>query len=162
MAKLKPDPIGEDDLIEYLDTQSDFAFELRVLNTLIEHGFSCEHSGTYDDPVTKIPREFNIRANKKDDINRILLAVECKNLRANYPLLISCVPRSDKEAFHEIACSRSIRSAGTVPMMLPQNGNAIRLTCQDSIYQPQELVGKSSSQVGRANDNSISTGDSDV
>jgi len=80
MVKLKEAPIIDTDLIDYLSTESDFAFELHVLNTLIAHGFTCEHGGSYDDPVTKKPREFDIRATKTLGHFHIRLAVECKNV----------------------------------------------------------------------------------
>ena len=56
MAKLKPDPIGQDDLIDYLNNQSDFAFEIQVLKALFEAGFSCEHGGTYTDRASHFLR----------------------------------------------------------------------------------------------------------
>jgi hypothetical protein len=57
MAKLKTDAITQADLIEFLNDQSDFAFELEMLHTLSGCGFSCQHSGTYDDPVSRgLPR----------------------------------------------------------------------------------------------------------
>jgi len=65
MAKLKHAPIVAADLVEFLDSQSDFAFEIRVLNSLIALGFECEHGGTYDDPATNKPREFDIRATRR-------------------------------------------------------------------------------------------------
>jgi hypothetical protein len=40
MAKLKSEPINEGDLNDFLHTQSDFDFEMRVLSTLRELEFS--------------------------------------------------------------------------------------------------------------------------
>jgi hypothetical protein len=80
MAKLKTDPIKADDLIAYLDDYSDFSFEIQVLNALIASEFTCEHGGTYDDPVTNKPREFDIRATRNFEKHLLRLAVECKNL----------------------------------------------------------------------------------
>lgn len=65
MARLKSDPITKADLDEYLENYSDFSFEVRILNTLIDLGFSCEHRGSYTDPATKKLREFDIRATKE-------------------------------------------------------------------------------------------------
>jgi hypothetical protein len=42
MAKLKTGAIVQADLIEYLDSYSDFSFEVGVLKTLIGLGFSCD------------------------------------------------------------------------------------------------------------------------
>lgn len=104
-SRTKAGPIGEDDLTKYLDEYSDFAFELKTLEKLNAHGFNCEHSGTYDDPITKVPREFDLRATRTIDRFRVRLAVECKNLKADFPLLILCVPRRPEEAFHEFVHS---------------------------------------------------------
>lgn len=156
--KLKPHPISESDLTEYLDTQSDLAFELTVLKTLLAQGFSCEHGGTYDDPVTQMPRQFDIRAVKtvrNFRQFRIRLAVECKHLGDHFPLLILCLPRRREEAFHEIVRS----SAGPIPQH-----KSVRKSGLNSIYKPNELVGKSAAQVGRQqnNEGTIHASDSDV
>ena len=49
MAKLKTDPIQEQDLKEFLESYSDFSFELSVLKMLREKGLECEHGGVYED-----------------------------------------------------------------------------------------------------------------
>jgi len=65
MPKLKTDSIKKDDLVEYLDSCSDFSFELSVLKMLRESDVDCEHGGLYEDPVTGKSREFDIRAIKQ-------------------------------------------------------------------------------------------------
>jgi len=45
MPKLKTDSIKKDDLVEYLDSCSDFSFELSVLKMLRESDVDCEHGG---------------------------------------------------------------------------------------------------------------------
>ncbi len=47
--------IGAQELLAYLDSASDFAFELSVLNLLSEKGCRCEHGGSYEDSVTRKP-----------------------------------------------------------------------------------------------------------
>ena len=81
MPKLKNDAISEIDLIEYLDSSSDFSFELSVLKMLRESNIGCEYGGLYEDPVTGKSREFDIRATKTISNYRVRLAVECKNIR---------------------------------------------------------------------------------
>lgn len=168
MAKLKPDPVGQPELTDFLDNHSDFSFELQVLNTLVGLGFACEHGGSYEDPVTKKPREFDIRATK-DFENRILrFAVECKNLRENYPLLVSCVPRRDEEAFHEIVVSVD---PDKFPLQEPAWGESramqpesktVRITGARTFYPSGGPVGKSCAQVGRMENGDITANDSDV
>ncbi len=86
MVKLFDREIEKKDIIEYLNSYSDFSFEIKVLNKVISLGFKCEHSGTYKDPVTGVTREFDIRATKKiHDYDKktlyLCLAIECKNVR---------------------------------------------------------------------------------
>ncbi|MFM2429761.1 MAG: hypothetical protein RLZZ511_974 [Cyanobacteriota bacterium] len=157
MPKLHSDPIGEQDLIEFLDSTSDFSFELETLQALNRYDFQCEHGGTYIDHATSKSREFDIRAHRRYDQNSCLwLAVECKNLRENFPLLISCIPRKKNEAFHEVLYSETF---GTYGKVSPIPG-AIR---NESLYPRSQYVGKSCDQVGRTADKrDISSGDSEV
>ena len=168
MAKLKPDPIAQSDLIDYLDNHSDFSFEIQVLNALIHKGFTCEHGGSYTDRATKKVREFDIRATQVFDKRFLRLAVECKNLRPSFPLLVSCVPRRDDESFHEISISVNPDKhpleeppAMYCRAMLAQSRN-VRITGGRSFYRPGEPVGKSCDQVGRSPNGEIIAGDSDV
>lgn len=168
MAKLKPDAIGPTDLLEFLNEHSDFSFEIEVLKLLADAGFECEHGGSYKDPVTKRTREFDIRATKCFNKQFLRLAVECKNLRENFPLLVSCVPRTSDEAFHEICLSVNPdkHQLETPPdaycrAMLPRSKN-VRLTGDYTIYKEFDPVGKSCDQVGRAINGDIVANDSDV
>src|SRR5579864_2142597 len=106
MAKLKPDPITANDLADFATTNSDFGFEMQVLSRLRAEGFTCSHVGTYRDPVTDKMRQFDIRGSVDCGDSTLALAVECKNLRPNNPLLLSAVPRISAEAFHELLVCR--------------------------------------------------------
>lgn len=178
MVKLKSDAIEKADLIEFLDSHSDFSFEINTLKALIEIGFICEHGGIYKDPATQIPREYDIRATRQIGEKFLRLAVECKNLRPNYPLLISCLPRRQEESFHELSISVKPRTvfkdnygniqhltAKTVAMI--SNFQTCRLkntmNTKNSLYPVDAPVGKSCDQVGRSkNNNEIVSGDSGI
>lgn len=171
MAKLKSDPILPSDIIEYLNNHSDFSFEIETLKALINLGFSCEHGGTYEDPATKIPREYDIRATRQIKGKFLRLAVECKNLRPNFPLLISCLPRRPEEAFHElsVSCSPQTDLLSSQPYLLHKTRAVIsyaktcRLSNTDSLYPVGESVGKSSDQIGRLEaKGEIHSGDSGI
>lgn len=168
MAKLKADAIGQGQLTDFLENHSDFSFEVNVLNALAGLGFSCEHGGSYEDPVTKKPREFDIRATKDFGKRIIHLAVECKNLRENYPLLVSCVPRRDEEAFHEIAFSvhpDKVALRKPIPLSIPAmepRSKTVRITGTRSFYPGGAPVGKSCEQVGVTVGGDITSSDSDV
>jgi hypothetical protein len=155
MVNLKTDPIGLTDLQDYLEDYSDFSFEIKVLKLLVDAGFVCEHGGSYEDPVTKKTREFDIRAVKCFDKRFLRFAVECKNLRENFPLLVSCVPRTSDEAFHEICfsvnpdiCPLEEISQFASRAMRRRSKN-IRSAGDNTIYMKHKPVGKSCAQVGR-------------
>lgn len=169
MAKLKPDPITKKDLIDYLDGYSDFAFEITVLKSLIDKGFQCEHGGTYEDSATKKPREFDIRATKRFGEKCFLrLAVECKNLKNNYPLLISCLPRRPEAAFHQIAFSVNPESYsferpnGPYSVAMLPISKSIRIQNTESLYPSGQPVGKACDQVGRTTTGDLTGNDSDI
>lgn len=150
MAKLKNEPINKDDILEYLQESSDFAFEVSVLRSLVSLGFSCEHAGTYEDPITKKTREFDIRARKRlidesDFKLNISLSVECKNLRDNFPLLVHCMPRENSECYVDLIW------ASEPANLFPPYENTMRvpLDGSDSPYEVLMAVGKSCDQIGR-------------
>jgi hypothetical protein len=158
MAKLKTAAITEAELTEYLDHTSDFAFELRTLKQFKSRGFSCEHGGTYIDPTLGKPREFDIRARRQNEGLHVALSVECKNVRENYPLLVTTVPRAPHEAFHQLIHSTPPRSStGKYWRTLSVHGPISR-------YRVGDCVGKHCVQVGRLDQNGspLSGSDSDM
>lgn len=158
MPKLKTDAVGVADLNEYLSTAaSDFSFEMQVLKKLRDLGLTCEHGGLYEDPVTKKPREFDIRAFHRTGACYIRLAIECKNLSDHFPLLVSSVPRVQAEAFHDFLVLAEPRTTG--------DPRAQRLRALGSdLYPARGLVVKSTAQVGRVDSKEapISASDSEV
>lgn len=148
--KLTNNIIQKSDIEDYLNNYSDFSFEIKVLQKLCSLGFSCEHSGTYEDPITKKTREFDIRAQKKSDLKdnitfNFRLAVECKNLRENFPLLVHCLPRTAAEAYQHVINSH--RSQTIMPYY--RYGLRVLLDKDDSVYKVGSPVGKSCDQIGK-------------
>lgn len=164
MAKLKPDAISKTDLLEYLGSHSDFSFELAVLKMLREHEIDCEHGGHYEDPVTNKSREFDIRATKTLNQQTVRMPIECKNIKENFPILISCVPRQVDEQYHQIASlSEPDKGSSLVGIRNPQSrAKTLSIRNEHSLYKANEPVGKSTVQVGRAVDNSLSSNDSEL
>src|ERR1700722_6917285 len=141
MAKLKNSPITAKDLADFATTNSDFGFEMQVLTRLRAEGFSCQHSGTYRDPVTKKIRQFDIRALADRGDSTLALAVECKNLRPSNPLLVSTVPRTSDESFHDLlVCQPHDGYTQFLTQTVRENASA---------YKPGNMVGKKTDQVGR-------------
>ena len=168
MVKLKTDPIGVEDLEQYLAEASDFAFELQILRLLSEKGVPCEHSGLYQDPTTKKFREFDIRFRVTRGAITLAAAVECKAIGEHFPLLVSCVPRSPSEAYHEALfyerATEEPEKRLSFPMLnfleAPPN---IRRT-DSRLYPANEPVGKSTAQVGRreGKDNELHANDAEL
>lgn len=163
MAKLKSDPITKEDISQYIEEYSDFSFEVAVLRSLSSLGFSCEHAGTYEDPITKKTREFDIRARKTliDDPAfkvRISLSVECKNLRANFPLLVHCMPREISECYLNLVWASA--PAHYIPPY--ENAMCIKIKEDDCPYKKAVPVGKSCDQIGRKTNGELTGNDGDV
>lgn len=121
MGKQKPNiynPVDAVHIAACLDASDDFAFEMRVLHVVSQMKLGVvtaqvEHGGTYIDPVTQSPRQFDIRlkfSKPRDHSERdcfLRLAVECKQLHQNAPLVISRSKRTKKESFHSSIRSRA-------------------------------------------------------
>lgn len=164
--QIRKDPIRATDLMEFLVTASDFDFELRVLRMLRQHGLECRHGGHYEDPITKKSRQFDLRAMKTSSAraytNRIRLAVECKNIGDNFPVLVLCTPRHDSESFHDVVVVTDPKlSSGDISAFHSRAG-AYRMRSQHSIYKVGNMVGKSTVQVGRSIDGGFTSNDSEV
>lgn len=157
MPRIQDKPILEKDISEFLENEADFAFEMKVLHKLDQLELSCDHAGTYTDPVTQKKREYDIRARKKIDNCNLLLAVECKNIRANSPLLANCVKRRPAESFHELIYFKAEGSA--TPLL---HFKRKRIEGNLSIYQPHEFVAKKIDQVGRANNGAMIGNDGSI
>ncbi|MGY0553045.1 hypothetical protein ACW17M_07525 [Vreelandella sp. 2A-K22] len=163
MAKLRPDAVGKSTLAEYLTEVSDFGFELSVLKMLRDLGIGYDHGGHYEDPVTKKSREFDIRATATFGQLRLRMAIECKNIKENFPILVSCVPRQHEESYHQIAMVRELdRTPGMLLHIERSRANVLSIFKEHTIYQENDPVGKSTAQVGRDLAGNISANDSEL
>jgi hypothetical protein len=139
--------IGPDQIIEWLDSQSDFTLEMQVFSHTQSLGFHAEHGGTYEDPVTKRPRQFDVRAIARNGTQNkcsIKLAVECKALSSEFPLVIQRSQRSPNESFHEIFHAHKrghfdhkgepIPSTTIIPGLLP-DARILRTKSESSLYR---------------------------
>jgi hypothetical protein len=64
----------------------------------------------------------------------VRLAVECKNIGVNFPLLISCIPRHADESFHEVAIVGEIEDGQEQFGMYSSRAHVIRLSEENSLY----------------------------
>ncbi len=167
MAKLQTNPIAAPDLQAHLAANDDFAFELRCLRALTQRGLAVEHAGTYTDPVTGKSRQFDFRFSFAPEPQlRVSIALECKNLKPFFPLLVSRVPRVAAESFHQVLVPRT---AGHVNVVQPGVGGVLLnpsetviLSAPDTIYELNEPVGKSTVQVGKQLGGDFQADDSEV
>lgn len=161
MAKLKNTKIGVRDLKEYLSGQDDFRLEIAAFKHFKKRGLDVLHGGTYEDPVTKVARQFDIRGTVRKNGCSVHLAVECKSLKDFYPLLVSTIPRTKEESYHEIVYSHKRTGNYSVEPM-GSNFDSVRIDNAFSVYEPQKSCGKSTTQVGRGQNGELITGDGEV
>lgn len=107
-------PVTAEDIAAYLDAHDDFDLELFVHRSLVGSGFHSELAGTCSDPASGRPQRFGVRARRffPGARRQLLLAVECQSLPAECPLLVSRIPRSAPESYHEVVRSWQAREPG--------------------------------------------------
>ena len=167
VAKLKTDPIALADLQAFLAANDDFAFELRCLRELSQRGITVDHAGTYADPVTGKNRQFDFRFEMAPEPQlRVAIALECKNLKPFFPLMVSRLPRLPAEAFHEVLVPRNQghvvvqQVGGGAVVMNPSE--TVTLSAPASLYAVHDPVGKSTVQVGRLPGGDFQADDAEV
>jgi hypothetical protein len=161
MAKQKRDsePINAADIKSYLDDADDFQFEIDVLRACHGGGLITFHGGSYEDPATKKNRQFDIRSQVTRGVCTLKLAIECKNLHADFPLLVSRMPRRDDESYHEVLLS----SAAKYRKFLIDRGRASADHRRvKGLFRPKDLVGKATVQVGRKRTGEFIANDAEV
>lgn len=134
------------EIIEWDDAQSSFSLEMRSFQHLISNGYEAEHGGTYSDPVTGKPRQFDIRCKMRKRNRIVKLAIECKALSKDFPLVVQRVPRLRKESFHEIFLAYE-----PLPPLPFPNSKVMRTESVSVLYPIGDYVGKSLTQVGERN-----------
>jgi hypothetical protein len=159
MPRLDTAPITQKDIKDYLaNTEDEFRLELETYNICKSCNLETSHGGTYEDPVTKKTRQYDIRALRINERCRfkVQLAVECKCLKPFFPLLIYQTPKTDAENFHEIVFS--YKSADhLLPIALPARNE--RFTGKYSFYRDVRFIGKSTVQIGKTEHKKEFTGD---
>ena len=158
---LKNEPLTKDDILLYAKEQSGFTFEMEILRMVTE---SCgpgktKWGGLYCDPNTKKQREFDIETEKaltRDQ--RVELAIECKHLSENCPLVIFCTHRTEKET--GMSRLKWIDHPRT-----PQYSHyALETGKSYEFYPTEKYVGRSLKQIGKDSQNGLKSikGDSEI
>jgi hypothetical protein len=103
--------------------------------------------------LTSKLRQFDLRAVRKVVHGCIHLAIECKQLRPNYPLLVLRVPRPAQESFHELLLVVDPERCpiGEAPDLPAYEKKAVNISIRGSasLYPQDDPVGKACAQVGR-------------
>jgi hypothetical protein len=136
-------PIKAEDIEEYINTQDDFGLELRAFRACKERGFEVSHGGTYEDPVTKKTRQYDLRVSGENQKRSVQMPVECKNLKESHPLVVLRAPRTVNESYLEIVIHHDLDG-------LRSTSRSVRVNNRD-LYKPGEPVGKAMRQIGRQN-----------
>jgi hypothetical protein len=135
--------ITADHINQYLDTRDDFDLELFAYRSLQERGWESHLGGTYADPQTGKFRQYDVRGRRRFqsrlDVN---IAVECKSLSAEFPLVVSRVPRPDEEVGHDVLRRWKRPQIGDSTFSVERSDpNQLQL------YAQSEMVGKSTTQI---------------
>ena len=163
MAKFRDQPLTSVEIEKYLNSQDDFALEMQIYSLALSLGYETSHGGTYEDPVTKKPRQYDIRAHLVREDRRIDLAIECKSLKSSYPLVVSRIPRMAAESYHQVVCSlKSDRPHFYTHNLSPSETLQINNNDNAPIYPEGEMVGKSTVQVGISDKGDYVSGDAEV
>lgn len=135
--------IDAESISSYLDAHDDFDLELFAQRELTLNGWSSHQGGTYKDGVTGKYRQYDVRAIKNFAMDTyISMAVECKSLSPENPLIISRVPRPDYDCYHHVTeCTDYDDLPETVTFLVKKAQNHL------SVYAPGEMVGKATSQL---------------
>lgn len=148
MAKAGSKEITHLDVDAYVKSTSDFAFEMSVRQQLNIAGCNCSHAATYRDPITDKIRAYDFRASVEFSPGKhARLAVECKNIRPDNPLLVYATERTSVEAFHQVL---NLEKVGAYPLSTMQNFAGVH-----SIYPDSEQVGRATDQITRNHDGSF-------
>jgi hypothetical protein len=139
-------PINAADIRTYLQTRSDFDLELFARRTLEQHGFAVSHGGTYIDPYMQKPRQYDLRATVVINAQqrwRLSLAVECKSLSDEAPLLVSRLPRPESDCHHELVRVQTQVAVRVAAVRRSNERQGMQL------YSQNDPVGKRTAQVQR-------------
>lgn len=117
----------------FMETKSGFGFEMEVVRKFRSLNFSVYHSGMYADPVTGVFRQFDAYAQMEVNNDKLVLQVECKRVGADYPVIVACSQRSERESSHCL-----FQNTGPDSYM--------RMVRNSGLYPKNEMVGRSFDQ----------------
>lgn len=150
MKKPQETPPSADAILGEWNNRSGFALEMRVMQALRRAGYECTHGLTYSDPKTKVDRQFDLRATRVRGNTCMRLAVECKEISAQYPLVFGRVPRDITEAGHQLVVSaeKDLDTTGMPKgIALERHAMVVNQLADESLYAAGDHVAKGYMQV---------------
>jgi len=159
--------ITPNEIREIIATEDDFGHEMRVGRVLRGYlGSQTLQGGTYADPISGKARQFDFRWRYQSGEFGLALAVECKNVNPDSPVLISGRKRTESEAFHELVESRKggrFRTNKRDIFLDVSAARAIRrISGNRSVYSPEAFVGKSLIQLKKKEGKYSRTRDTEI
>ena len=159
--------ITSKDIEEVIATEDDFGHEMRVGRLLRGYfGSQTLQGGTYIDPVSGKARQFDFRWRHQLAEHGLNLAIECKNVNPDSPVIISGRNRSESEAFHELVESRKgghfRTNKGNIFLDVLAARVIRRITGNASVYFPEAFEGKSLLQLKKKDGKYSRTRDTEI
>ena len=151
------------DIKAAISDADDFGHEMRVRNLLaVTPTINFEHGGTYKDEVTGKPRQFDFRCSLRKENALLSLAVECKNLSVEAPLVMSGTWRRKEEAFHDLIESRTGHFKTESLVFDGLTSTTRRSEGEESFYAPKKFVGKSLLRLKQSKTVLVAVADADI
>jgi hypothetical protein len=156
-------PVSPSDIRNVVTKEDDFGHELRVGRVIRgSAAIQVEHGGTYTDPVTQKPRQFDYRCCLRKGSEILFLAVECKNLSPAVPLVVCGIKRQEIEAFHDIIQSRLGFFTRGSSVVSGASSVTRRASRENAFYPSGNFTGKSLVRIQTDKTPMVRSQDSDV
>lgn len=137
-------PISPSEILNVVTSEDDFGHEMRVGHAIQGcPAIQVQHGGTYTDPITQKPRQFDYRCWLRKEGASLSLAVECKNLSPSVPLVVCGIGRREDEAFHDLIESRQGTFRRNSATLVGLSSVTRRAIGEEAFYLPKDFVGKS-------------------
>lgn len=157
--------ISMSDIKDVVLKEDDFGHEMRVGGILTNVQYPPppysqalvmrpSHGGTYTDQVTGKTRQFDYRCQitgRYDRSRSIYLAVECKNLNPDLPVVVCGRPRTDEESYLVFIATGEDKKS-----------HLRKVSDACSLYKSGSFVGKSILRLKRKDNKLCSDGDSEI
>lgn len=135
--------ITSDQITQYLDSRDDFDLELFAYRTMRELGWQADLGGAYIDSSSQKHRQYDVRGRTQFSHGRDLrIAVECKSLGPEFPLVVSRIPRPGGDTSHDVLKRWRRPEIGDTVFAVEHS-----VENHPHLYPAGEMVGKAATQI---------------